>query len=95
MGFMETLSSGLRRFGDEAEKVLDKGKSKVGELQTELQMDSLAKKLGYLTYDAHRGRKVDEPARVKLLMDLTQLEDALKKAKSEAAAKASSTATSK
>lgn len=87
MGWKETISTGLRRFGEEAEKALDKGKTKVGELQTEMQMDGLAKKLGYLTFDAHRGRAVDEAARVKLLMDLTHLEEALQKAKAEAAAK--------
>ena len=90
MGWKETVTSGLRRFGEEAEKALDKGKTKVGELQTEIQMDGLAKKLGYLTYDAHRGRKFDEATRVKLLMDLTRLEDALNKAKAEAEAKADS-----
>jgi hypothetical protein len=93
MTWRDTLSAGLRRLGDEAEKALDKSKSKVSELQTELQMDSLARKLGYLTFDAHRGRKVDESTRVKLLMDLTHLEDVLQKAKSEAAAKAASAKT--
>ncbi len=88
MGFKETISKGLRKFGSEAEKALDKGKAKVGELQTEMQMDGLAKKLGYLTFDAHRGRKVDEAARVKLLMDLTHLEAALEKAKADAKAAA-------
>jgi hypothetical protein len=95
MAWRDTISAGLRRLGDEAEKALDKSKSKVGELQTELQMDSLARKLGYLTFDAHRGRKVDEPSRVKLLMDLTHLEDVLQKTKSEAAAKAASARTPK
>jgi hypothetical protein len=90
MGWKDTISAGLRRFGEEAEKALDKGKTKVEELQTELQMDGLAKKLGYVTYDEHRGRKVDEATRVKLLMDLARLEDVLAKAKAEAAAKAAS-----
>ncbi len=88
MALKDSISAGLRRFGEGAERALDKGKTKVGELQTELQMDGLAKKLGYLTYDAHRGRAVDEAARVKLLMELTRLEAALDKAKAEAAAKA-------
>jgi hypothetical protein len=88
MGWKDSISAGLRRFGEEAEKALDKGKTKVSELQMELQMDGVAKKLGYLTFDAHRGRKVDEAARVKLLMDMTQLEESLDKARAEAAAKA-------
>jgi hypothetical protein len=88
MGLKDTMSAGLRRFGEEAEKALDRGKTKVGELQTELQMDGVARKLGYLTYDAHRGRTVDEATRVKLLMDLAHLEEALERTKAEAAAKA-------
>ena len=85
MGLKDTISAGLRRFGDEAEKALDKGKAKVGELQTELQMDGIAKKLGYLTYDAHRGRAVDESTRSKLLMELAHLEATLEKTRAEAA----------
>jgi hypothetical protein len=88
MGFKETVTAGLRRFGEEAEKVLDKGKTKVGELQSELQMDGLAKKLGYIAYDEHRGRKIDEATKVKLFMDMAHLEEAMEKAKAEAAAKA-------
>jgi uncharacterized protein (DUF2164 family) len=95
MGLKETVTAGLRRFGEEAEKAFDKGKTKVGELQSELQMDGLAKKLGYVAYDQHRGRKVDEATRVKLLMDMTQLEAAMDKAKAEAAAKAAANKTAK
>ena len=91
MGWKDSISAGLRRFGDEAERVLDKGKTKVEQLQTEIQMDSLAKKLGYLTYDAHRGRKFDEATRVKLLMDLAHLEETLEKAKADAEAKLAAT----
>jgi hypothetical protein len=87
MGWKDSISAGLRRFGEEAEKALDKGKTKVEQLQTEMQMDGLARKLGYLTYDEHRGRKVDEAARAKLLMDLAHLEEVLEKAKAEAAAR--------
>jgi hypothetical protein len=88
MGFKNKVTAGLRRFGEEAEKAFDKGKTKVGELQNELQMDGYAKKLGYIAYDEHRGRKIDEAAKVKLLMDMTNLEAAMEKAKAEAAAKA-------
>ena len=87
MGWRETLAAGLHKASEEAEKVLDKGKAKFEELQTEMHMDGLAKKLGYLTYDAHRGRKVDETTRVRLLMDLTRLEDSLEKARAQAEAK--------
>jgi hypothetical protein len=88
MSWKEKVTAGIRRAGQEADKALDKGKTKVGELHIELQMDGLAKKLGYLALDAHRGRKVDEAARVKLLTDLTSHEQALEKLKAEAAAKA-------
>jgi hypothetical protein len=88
MGWKNSISAGFRRFGEEAEKALDKGKTKVEQLQTEMQMDGLARKLGYLTYDEHRGRKVEEATRAKLLMDLTHLEGVLEKTKAEAAAKA-------
>jgi hypothetical protein len=88
MGWKDTFTEGLHRVSEEAERVFDKGKSKVEELQTEMHMDGLARKLGYLSYDAHRGRKVDEATRVRLLMDLTRLEDTLEEARKDAAAKA-------
>jgi hypothetical protein len=88
MGWKETLNAGLQKLGKEAETAYDKGRAKVEELHTEMQMDGLAKKLGYLAFDAHRGREVEEATRVKLLKDLTQLEAELEEAKKEAAAKA-------
>jgi len=88
MSWKETLSNGLHRARTGAEKAYDKGKAKVEELQTEMQMDGLAKKLGYLTFDTHRGRKIDEAAQAKLLSDLTRLEEELEKAKAEQAAQA-------
>lgn len=88
MAWKQTVSKSLKKVGEEAGKAYDKGKNKAGQLQTEMKMDGLAKKLGYLTFDAHRGREVDEAARTKLLDDLAELEEALEKAKAEAAAKA-------
>jgi hypothetical protein len=88
MGWREQLSAGLERARVEAARAYERGKAKVDELQTEMQMDGLAKKLGYLTLDAHRGRAVDEAARVKLLLDLTRLEEELEKTKAERAEKA-------
>jgi hypothetical protein len=88
MRWKEKVTRGLRRAGEEADRAIDKGKAKVGELHIEMQMDGLAKKLGYVAFDAHRGRSVDEATRVKLLMDLTALEQSLDKLKAEAAAKA-------
>jgi hypothetical protein len=88
MGLMDKLTAGAERAAKEAEKAFDKGKAKVGELQTEMQMDGLAKKLGYLVFDFYRGREVDQALRQKILDDLSRLEDQLIQARAEAAAKA-------
>ena len=88
MGFMDKVGDGLEQAAREVEKVLDKGKSKVGEIQVEMQMDGLAKKLGYLVFDFYRGRTVDQAVRQKVLDDLSRLEDQLLKTRAEAAAKA-------
>lgn len=88
MAWMDSVKSGLQRFGEEAEKAIDKGKTKAEELRIEMKMDGLAKKVGYLTFDDYRGRKVEEATRVKLLAQLLELEENLEKVKTEAAAKA-------
>jgi hypothetical protein len=88
MGFKDKVGAGLEQAAREIEKALDKGKTKVGELQIEMQMDGLAKKLGYLVFDFYRGREVDQAARQKVLDDLAGLEERLNKVKAEAAAKA-------
>jgi hypothetical protein len=87
MGLMDKLTSGAERAAKEAEKVFDKGKAKVGELQIEMQLDSSAKKLGYIVFDFYRGRQVDQAQRQKLLDEMSRLEDQLIKARSEAATK--------
>jgi len=60
---------------------------KVDELQLERQLDSVAKRLGYLEYDALRGRISDASARQAALDEMTALEDQLiqLKAQKEAA----------
>lgn len=93
MGLMDKVTAGVERFAEEADKAIDKGKAKVGELQIELQMDGLAKKLGYLVFDFYRGRQVDQAQRQQLLDGLSRLEDKLLQARAEAAAKARATAT--
>jgi hypothetical protein len=87
MGLMDRLSAGVERVAQEADKAFDRGKTKVGEMQIEMQMDSQAKKLGYLVFDFYRGRQVDQALRQKILDDLTRLEDQLLKSRAEAAAK--------
>jgi len=95
MGLREKLSKGFKRAGEEAKEALDKGKLKVEEMQLEMKMDGLAKKLGFLAFDAHRGRQVDEALRTKYLDELTQLEEQVEKLKAEAAAKAEAEAAAK
>ena len=85
---MDKVGDGLEQAAREIEKALDKGKTKVGELQIEMQMDGLAKKLGYLVFDFYRGRAVDQTVRQKVLDDLSRLEDQLWKIRAEASAKA-------
>lgn len=87
MGLLDKFSAGLERAAHEADKAFEKGKAKVGELQTEMQMDGLAKKLGYLVFDFYRGREVDQALRQKYLDDMTRLEDQLMQARAAAAAK--------
>lgn len=87
MSLFDKLSAGAERAAKEAEKALDKGKAKVGEIQIEMQMDGKAKKLGYLVFDFYRGRPVDQDERQGLLDDLSRLEDQLIQARAEAAAK--------
>jgi hypothetical protein len=88
MGYMDKVGDGLEQAVREIEKALDKSKSKVGEIQIEMQMDGLAKKLGYLVFDFYRGRAVDQAVRQKVLDDLSRLEDQLWKIRTEASAKA-------
>ncbi len=93
MGLMDKLAEGAERAAKEAEKAFDKGKTKVGELQVEMQMDGLAKKLGYLVFDFYRGRQVDQAHRQRILDDMSRLEDQLLRTRAQAAAKAQSEAT--
>ena len=87
MGLMDKVSAGLERAAQEADKAFEKGKAKVGELQIEMQMDGLAKKLGYLVFDFYRGREVDQALRQKYLDELVHLEDQLLQARAAAATK--------
>jgi hypothetical protein len=95
MAFKDMLHNGFKRVGKEAKVALDKGKLKVEEMQLEMQLDGLAKKLGHLAFDAHRGRQVDDALRVKYLDDMTKVEEQIAKLKAEAAAKAEAEAAAK
>lgn len=88
MGLIDKIAAGIERVAEEADKALDKGKTKLSEVQIQMEMDSLAKKLGYLVFDFYRGRQVDQALRQKILDDLTRLEDELLAKRAEARAKA-------
>lgn len=87
MAIIEKVSAGAERAAKEAEKAIDRGKAKVGELQIEMKMDRQAKRLGYLVYDFSRGREVDQDERQKILDDMAGLEDQLAQLRAEAEAK--------
>ncbi|MGI5940432.1 MAG: hypothetical protein ACOX8V_07110 [Thermoleophilia bacterium] len=87
MSLKDKLAAGAERAAKEAERALDKGKAKVGELQIEMQMDGQAKKLGYLVFDFYRGREIDQAERQGYLDELSRLEDKLNEIRAEAAAK--------
>ena len=75
MGLLEQLSEGVEKVAKEVEKVFDQGKHKVDQLQLERQMDTAARKLGYLEFDRSRGRAADDEVRAGLLADLARMED--------------------
>ena len=95
MGLMDKVTAGLERAAQEADKAFDKGKSKVGELQLEMQMDGLAKKLGYIVFDFYRGREIDQALRQKYLDDMAALEDKLMQMRAEARARKEADAAAK
>src|SRR4030067_3656022 len=95
MGVMDKLTAGAERAAKEAEKAFEKGKARVGELQIEMQMDGLAKKLGYIVFDFYRGREVDQARRQQILDELSGLEDQLVQARAEAGARAQAEARGK
>ena len=64
-----------------------RARARSGSSRLEMQMDGLAKKLGYLVFDFYRGREIDQALRQKYLDDMTRLEDQLLQARAEAAAK--------
>lgn len=88
MAWKDSLSKSMKKVSEGATKAYDVSKNKAEQMQAEMKMDGLAKKLGYMTFDAHRGRAVDEEARGTLLAEFTELEEGLEKLKTEAAARA-------
>lgn len=81
MGILDRLTEGAQKVAEQAEKALEQGKTKVEELQLERQMDGVAKKLGYLEFDASRGREVDAAVRQSYLDELAGLEEQVAQAK--------------
>ncbi len=81
MGILDKLTEGAQKVAEQAEKALEQGKTKVEELQLERQMDGVAKKLGYLEFDASRGREVDAAVRQSYLDELAGLEEQVAQSK--------------
>jgi len=81
MGILDKLSEGAQKVAEQAEKALEQGKTKVEELQLERQMDGVARKLGYLEFDASRGRPVDAAVRRSYLDELAGLEEQVAQSK--------------
>jgi len=88
MGLVDKLAAGIEKLAQEADKAVDKGRTKVAELQIEMQMDGLAKKLGYLVFDFYRGRSVDQALRQKILDDMARLEEQLLRVRAQAGTRA-------
>lgn len=88
MGFFDKLTEGAEKVAKQAERALEQGKTKVEELQLERQMDGVARKLGYLEYDAFRGRVVDAAVRQSYLDELGALEVQIAQSKEAPAAPA-------
>ncbi len=88
MELKETMSKSAKKVREEAGKAYDFSKNKAEQIQAEMKMDGLAKKLGYMTFDTHRGREVDEEVRTKLLAEFTGVEAKYEALKAEAMARA-------
>jgi hypothetical protein len=77
------IESGIKKFAEEADKVVDQGRMKVDELQLERQLDAAAKKLGHLEFDAFRGRVTDAAARQAALDEMVSVEDQIAQLKAQ------------
>jgi hypothetical protein len=94
MGLTDRLSDGLETIAQQAQKALEQGRVRVEQLQVERQMDAVARRLGYLEFDAAQGRTVDEEAKGRLLRELAELEQELHSSMQPASAEAAGTAPS-
>ena len=74
MGLTDKLSEGLQTVATEVQKVFEQGKVKVEQLQLERQLDSAARRLGYIEFDCSQGRPIDAAARRDLLDEMARLE---------------------
>ena len=88
MGSMDKLRSVVEEAAGKAGRELDKGKTKVSELQVRTRMDAAAKRLGYAVYDAQRGRDADPAMQASLIEELGRLEAELAQIREKASAKA-------
>ncbi len=77
MAGTDKLSDGLETVAKQVQKVFEQGKARVEQLQLERQMDSTARRLGYMDLDESRGRAVDQAKKDELLAELGRMEDEL------------------
>jgi hypothetical protein len=77
MGLTDKLSEGLQTVATGAQKVFEQGKVRVEQLQLERQLDSAARRLGYIEFDFSQGRPIDAAARRDLLDEMARMEGEL------------------
>lgn len=88
MGLKDMITNATDAVTKEAEKALEQGRYKVEEFQLERQMDTVAKKLGYLEFEAQRsGSAPDSAKRQELIEEMTRLEGELQQARQDVEAR--------
>jgi hypothetical protein len=80
MSWSDQMGEGVDRLAKEAEKLFGQFKTRIDQLQKEQSLDKLARRLGYMEFDAHRGRPVDASAKAELLAEMMRHEDELHQA---------------
>ncbi len=85
MGLKDMITNATDAVAKEAEKAIEQGRYKVGEFQFERQMDTAAKKLGYLEFESQRsGSTPDAAKRQELIDEMTRLEGEMEQARKDA-----------
>ncbi|HZJ02664.1 MAG TPA: hypothetical protein VFE20_03120 [Thermoleophilia bacterium] len=84
MGLKDMITNATDTVAKEAEKAIGQGRHKVEEFQFERQMDTAAKKLGYLEFESQRsGSTPDAVKRQELIAEMTRLEGEMAQARKD------------